>query len=416
MASGPNTPVNYYMDTAEAKKECAKDQKQVEQKCKADEKNKHRGKGRPKSRTTLKAGEKDAAWVLDHCGPLLVQPGDNFQEWLDDFKDISSVMSKLAQDLGDKVITKIEKEILEYGAKALGKMALRRGLTGWIPVVGWIMTAVDVAVTAVDVATRVDELKSTVTELKSTVSNLKEQAANITQTFQKYENQLKNYSKLSKADKAKVAREVMVDVQAAYAAANPCLRARKCTLVPYNKGAADKWMGKGCCPGQTGHHLLPDAMFRDPVGSKAAKEAWDKDPKNKNDKGKIKDMPRSKLPKLKCWDGYSEGASPTICAEGANQYAGSHGVLHEVTSAELKQAGFASKNEMPYTSARDLILGRISKLYGCDKKCLQAQLDAYYCGKAASKGPGCPDCKHASVVPHDGKGKKDIEEDVSFED
>ncbi|MBI3230761.1 MAG: hypothetical protein HYZ45_11480, partial [Burkholderiales bacterium] len=207
MATGPNTPVNYYMDTPAAKTDCAKDQKHVEQKCKADDKNKHRGKGRPKSRVGHKDADKEASWVLDHCGPLLVKPGDNFTDWLKDFNDISAMMYKLAQELADKVITKIEKEILEYGVKALGKMAIRRGLTGWIPVVGWIMTAVDVAVTAVDVATQVSELKETVTELKSTVSNLKEQAAKITQTFEKYKDQLKNYSKLSKKEQARVARE-----------------------------------------------------------------------------------------------------------------------------------------------------------------------------------------------------------------
>lgn len=415
MATAPNTPVNYYMDTSAAKTDCAKDQKDVEQKCKADDKNKHRGKGRPKSRVGHEDTDKEASWVLDHCGPLLVKPGDNFKEWLEDFKDISATMHKLAQDLGDKVITKLEKEILEYGMKALGKMAIRRGLTGWIPVVGWVMTAVDVAVTAVDVATQVNELKAVVAELKATVANLKEQAGKITQTFEKYKDQLKNYEKLNKDDKAKVAREVMVDVQAAYATAAPCLRARKCTLIPFNKKLGDKWMGKGCCPGQTGHHLLPDAMFRDPVASKKVKEEWDKDPKNKNAKGEIKEIPRSKLPIKECWDGYSEGASPTICSEGTNQHSGSHGVMHTLTKLELGKSGYANAKEMPYHKARDLILDEVAKTYGCSKKCLQAQLDAYYCGTAASKKPGCPDCHHATVVPHDGMGKQDGDDNVSFE-
>jgi hypothetical protein len=414
MSTIGNTPAKYYLDTEEAKKNCAKDTKDMEEKCKPDDKNKHRGKGKPKSREKHKDAGKEASWVLDHCGPLLVQPGENFTEWLDNFKDIDGIMKKLAQDLSDKVITKIEKEILEYGGKALAKFAIRRGLTGWIPVVGWVMTAVDVATTAYDVSTRVGELKTVVSDLKSTVSNLQEQASKITGTFDAYKDKLKNFSKLSEADQKKVAREVMVDVQAAYGAANPCLRARKCMLVPFNKKSADKWAGKGCCPGQTGHHLLPDAMFRDPAGSEKAKEAWKNDPQNRHPESKkLKSMSREKLPKKDCWDGYSEGGSPTICAEGANQHAGSHGVLHTLTKAEIERSGYAGKSEMPYTKARDLTLKEVSKTYGCDEKCMKAQLDAYYCGKAASKKPGCPDCEHAKVVPNSGMGNDDLPDDIA---
>jgi hypothetical protein len=406
----------YFLDTKDAKKDCAKDKKDVEKKCAPDEKNRFRGKGKPTLGKAPKGADKAGGWVLDHCGPLLVKPGDNFEEWLTEFKDLNAVMGKLATQLKDKVITKVEQEILQYGAKALTKMAIRRGLTGWIPVVGWIMTAVDVAMTAVDVANKVSELKALAAELNDTVRNLKQQADKITGTFAKYKDKLKNYSKLSKKEQNKVAREVMVDVQSAYAAANPCLRARKCMLVPYNKGGADKWMGKGCCPGQTGHHLLPDAMFRDPVQGAKVKAAWKADPKNTVG-GKLTDIPRSKLPTKKCWEGYSEGAAPTICAEGGNQHAGSHGLLHDFTSLGLKSSGYASKPEMPYTRARDLILDEVSMAYGCSKECLRAQLDDYYCGKAAGKAPGCPDCKNAKVVPNSGMGGgSEGDNDSSFED
>lgn len=59
---------------------------------------------------------------------------------------------------------------------------------------------------------------------------------------------------------------------------------------------------------------------------------------------------------------------------------------------------------MPYTEARDLALDEVSAMYGCDKKCLQAQLDNYYCKKAASKKPPCPNCEKAQVVPNSGMG------------
>lgn len=205
-------------------------------------------------------------------------------------------------------------------------MILWRGFTGWV------LTAVDVGVTACDAAARISTIRNTVTDLKGTVERLKEASGKISGTLNEHKDKLANWKDLNKKQQSKLANEVMADIQAAYAAADPCLRARKCMLVPFNKDGAAKWAGKGCCPGQTGHHLLPDAMFRDAAKGDAAKKAWAADPANRDAKGKLKSMPRDKLPKRECWDNYSEGKSPTLCAEGNNQYTGSHGVLHGLTT------------------------------------------------------------------------------------
>lgn len=419
MASAANTPTSYYLDTADAKKACAEDKAQMEKKCAPDDKNKGRGKGRPASRLSHKNAGKDENWVLDHCGPLMVQPGlGNFKEWFQEFGDITSSLSSIRTTLQNSVIAKIEQEILEYSGKQIAKLAVRRGLTGWIPIVGWVLTAVDVAVTAYDAAGRIGEMRKTVEELKGTVERLKEAGGKISSTLNQYKDKLKNFDKLSEAEQKKVANTVMADIQTAYAAADPCLRARKCMLVPFSKDGAAKWAGKGCCPGQTGHHLLPDAMFRD-SGSKAAaaKSAWAADPKNLDSKGKLKSMPRSKIPTRDCWDGYTEAGSPTICVEGNNQHMGSHGAMHAATKAKLAFKGAAGKKDMPYTDARDLLVEEISAMYGCSKKCLQEQLDSYYCGEAASKKPGCPqDCKNAKVTPHDGTGAQPDAQDDGAED
>lgn len=75
------------------------------------------------------------------------------------------------------------------------------------------------------------------------------------------------------------------------------------------------------------------------------------------------------------------------------------------------------KSAMSYADARDLTLDRISKLYGCSKRCLQAQLDNYYCGEAASKTPPCAGCEHSSVVPNSGMGgPRDGDTDVDNEE
>jgi hypothetical protein len=406
-ASAPNTPISYYLDTAAAAKDCKKDKEEMEKKCAPDDKNKARGKGRPKARQTHKNGDKDASWVLDHCGPLMVQPGPkNFEEWYSEFSDIDGALKKIAGTLKDNVIGKLEQEALEYTGKQIAKLAVRRGLTGWIPVVGWVLTAVDVGMTAYDAATKVSAIRDTVADLKGTVERLKEASSKISGTLGEYKEKLKNWDKFNEKERNRIQSEVMADIQSAYAGADPCLRARKCMLVPFNKKGAAKWAGKGCCPGQTGHHLLPDAMFRDGAKGEAAKKAWAADPANRDAKGKLKKMPRDKLPKRECWGNYTEGQSPTICVEGNDQHMGSHGVMHSLTSTKLKAKGALGKSDMPYTDARDLVLEEVSKTYGCTKECLKEQLDAYYCGEAASKKPGCPDCKDAKVRPHDGTGEQ----------
>jgi GHH signature containing HNH/Endo VII superfamily nuclease toxin 2 len=408
MASAANTPPSYYLDTAEAKKDCAKDKAEMEKKCAPDDKNKSRGKGVPKSRVG-KAGQ--SSWVLDHCGPLMVQPGlSNFAEWKEEFGDLHSALGKIADTLKNDVITKLQQEALEYTGKQVAKLAVRRGLTGWIPIVGWVLTAVDVAVTAYDAVGRVNAIRATVADLSATVDRLKEAAGKISGTLQKYEKDLKNFGNLTEEQQKSVANQVMSDIQSAYAAADPCLRAKKCMLVPFNKDTAEKWAGKGCCPGQTGHHLLPDAMFRDEAGTAKAKADY------KAQKGSMKGWKRSMAPTRPCWDGYTEGGSPTMCVEGNNQHMGSHGLMHRLTSAKLKAKGALGKPDMPYTDARDLVLDEVSKTYGCTKECLKEQLDAYYCGKAASKKPPCPACKDAKVRPHDGSGEQPDAADDGSED
>lgn len=403
--SPANTPPTPYISQATTKASCKKDVEQVEKRCKPDDKRKGKVKGAPKGKDTSKAG----GWVLDHCGPLLVSPTlDNFAQWKDDFGDLDKLMSSAASTLKNDVISKLEQEVLEFAGKKLAKLAVRRGLTGWIPIVGWVMTAADLAMTGYEVATTVSSMKDELADLKQLVGELDKQASKITQTFDKYKAGLKDFGKLSPDEQKKVAREVMSDVQAAYGAANPCLRARKCVLVPYNKSdEATQWAGKGCCPGQTGHHVMPDAMFRSQDKGKRdqAFEAWKAGYGGKKDVSKFKfnDMPRDKKPKETCWDGYAEGPAPTVCMEGSDNTSGSHGLMHKATSAVI--APFQTKPQMDYNQATKLVAKELSVAYGCDAKCIEAQLDEHYCKVYTCGKPGetCDQkLKDAKVVPHSG--------------
>jgi Domain of unknown function (DUF4150) len=404
--SPANTPPTPYISQQLALGHCKKDLKRIQDKCKPDDDKTKKRKGIPKGKDTSKA----SSWVTDHCGPLLVKPGDNFTEWLDDFKDISGLMNEAASQLKDKVITELEQQVLKMAGEKLGKMAVRRGLTGWIPVVGWVMTAVDVVSTGYEIATKTAEIKDTIDDLKKTVDDLKNSAGKITNTFSKYEDKLKNYGNLKPEEQSKVAREVMADVQGAYGAAQPCMKARKCGLVPYKDtdSQADTWAGKGCCPGQTGHHLMPDAMFRsiDPASKAKAFNDWKNGYSGKKDKSTLtpSDMPRDKKAKKDCWDGYTEGGAPTICLEGSDNTSGSHGAVHGLTGGLMKR--HQASSEMKYTIARDEMAVMIKGLYGCDADCLKAQLDEYFC-KAYSCGKPGETCdqklNNAKVVPHSGE-------------
>jgi DNA-binding protein H-NS len=403
--SPANTPPTPYISSASPPKACKHDVKKVQDKCKPDNDKKKKHKGVPKGKDTGKTG----GWVLDHCGPLLVKPGDNFEDWKKDFGDLNGLFKQAADQLKNDVISKLEREALEFAGKKLGKMAIRRGLTGWIPVVGWVMTAVDVVSTGYEVATTVSEMKGQIADLKDTVTNLQEQAGKITETFDKYKDKLNNFGTLSADEQSKVAREVMADVQSAYGAAQPCMRARKCILTPYKDtdSAADTWSGKGCCPGQTGHHLLPDAMFRSnsPGDKDKAFAAWKGTYGGDKPKSDLSysDMPRDKKPTAKCWGNYTEGGAPTICLEGMDNTGGSHGAMH-ATTRDLMNV-HRLEGEMNYTAARSELAAVVSTAYGCDRKCLEAQLDDYYC-KAYSCGKPGQACKEtlkdAKLIPHSG--------------
>ncbi len=397
--STANTPPMYYKDSATVVKECAKQQKKMEDNCKPDEHNRRRRKGIPVGKDSDKSG----SWVLDHCGPLLLKPGLNqFDDWLKDWKDMDSFLTKIKQEFEETVINKLEKEISEYAAKKVGKFVARRALTGWIPIVGWAITAYDVVSTGIELYEKIPEMKKELEELK----NISKKMDEAIQKFEKYKDKIKNFKNLSEKEQKALANEIMAETQAAYAFANRCLRARKCMLVPFNKtDSLNNWEGKGCCPGQTGHHLLPDTMFRDHEKTAIVREEWNKDPSHRDKDGKLKRMPRSKNPTRECWGKYTEGKAPTICLEGKDNHTGSHGALHMATG-NLIEAGHFGK-EMSYKEARNMVVDEVALMYGCDKSCLKAQLDKAY-GDAYT----CGDLDSAIVNADAGNGGNKNNEDI----
>jgi hypothetical protein len=153
-------------------------------------------------------------------------------------------------------------------------------------------------------------------------------------------------------------QDAMAMTMASLAKANPCISARKCLLIPKNRtdspGSVHK--GSSCCPGQTGHHILPDAMFK-------GRKCWhDKTPQ------------------------YNTNDAPTICLEGTTHtpFNGTHGLVHHATSKALNDD--LKKAEMTYEDAKDKIVSVIAKAFGCNEICLKKQLDDYYDKVHSCKG------------------------------
>lgn len=197
------------------------------------------------------------------------------------------------------------------------------------------------------------------------------------------------------SDKAKekiTPSTVLAEMMTAAATANPCIMARRCNLVPYKEtegrtakrvsltsGKAQAKSGKGCCPGQTGHHVLPGAMF-----------------------GKGKGNP--------CKGEYKHSQAPVVCLEGAGNQVGSHGTAHEGLDETMTVYKETGATKISYSDACKQGIAAVRQVNpSCSEACLQAQLDTHYVEKL--------ECGDADLIPHSGMGgvekKKDGDDNPS---
>lgn len=141
---------------------------------------------------------------------------------------------------------------------------------------------------------------------------------------------------------------------------NPCLRARKCSLVPHQNKTGEDWPrgtskvepsnGGGCCPGQQGHHLIPQTM----------------------------------MDGVNC-PGYSDGSAPTVCVEGNRTNKGSHKRVHDMMDFQLREltrknlvSGQGTISMDAAVSAAVASHQAAFPLSRCRANCIKAQLSEYY--------------------------------------
>lgn len=400
MATAPNTATSYYLDTPAVRSACKKDFEKIDKACAPEsersDKNKH-----PVLRKMLGADRvrkldamaekikgkypftstKDNAW-MSHCDGLWIKPNmkdyaDEVRGFNDQIKHISDDLSgaiqsqikplleKVGQEIKDKAIAEAKEKALKAGARSAARWGVGLGgaavggvgavvteavATAW-NICDWVATGYDAVKTGTAAWQAIGEMKTLLGLAQTAQSELAALASNMAN---------------------KTPSELMADGMGVLSRLNACTRARRCLLVPYGKtGAEDSLGGAGCCPGQSGHHVLPDEMTKDG----------------------------------RC-TGYTKGGAPTVCAEGANNSNGSHGMLHQSLDRQIKDhkgLPIFGGDTLSYGKARDMGVKSIQQTFPeskCDAACLRAQLDAYYKNKCTSALPA------VSGLPSDSSGNR----------
>ncbi len=390
----PNAMVQKYRSVWEKSKDCQGDREKVQLSCnpKDPSKNPKKKKGfmqklgkltslpdEMAQKTLVYRRNLGNAWVEDYCDGLWIKPmkgTETFTQAMDEIKKfLNQDIWSLAQTAFNELL-ELAKETLSpwFLFRKLGGLGLRSLLKeGGAVVTG--ATGIGLVVSAGLTAWTISDVVSTATEIAEAIGPRGIELLKELTDLEKAEAMLKDKLQQWKDNPSKM----MADTMTAIAIMDSCIRARKCMLVPFDKtdSLAASRTGEGCCPGQTGHHVLPGSMFgrrsngtMDPGFSSACSAPYDHD------------------------------NAPTICLEGSNNSHGSHGVAHSRLRASMEkykeQQSLARKKGVPgadpdrisYTDAREQALDAVRWVAPhCDRDCLRAQLDAYYkaCDKKNTK-------------------------------
>lgn len=368
-----NTPANYYLDTPALAAACQKEKKAIEKACESKDKKgpsaaeQVMGKKAAKRLEELKAkfakAEGAPPWVMQHCDGLWFKPvspkqSEAIKEMADKLKEFDSAAARdaIQKQLGEVIggLDTMIKDLAVEAAKSAAVKAGARTAAGSIfgPIgaaLVQVINVVDTVITAVEVGGKVIDLKDEISGLKKVLEDIPGKLKEIA------------------GDATKNPQKAMAETMGLTSRLDACTRARRCQMVPMkethdgNKLKCDGDVptedtdisgpahGKGCCPGQTGHHMLPGAMFK------------------------------------KCGAYQSMGAggcphqnAPTVCVEGVNNAHGTHGAIHRQLDKQLTNN---YPNGMTVDQAVDEGADSVRSTFpesGCSKKCLKAQLHNFY--------------------------------------
>lgn len=352
-----NTAAFYYIDTPAVKANCKDDFAKIDKACKSEKdqssKNKHpvlkkmlgakrveklEGMAKKIQEKHAFKSTDDNAW-MSHCDGLWVKPdAQNAAQEIAEFNQMIDGMSvDISSFIKNELGPALEKAAAEAMAEKMAGGGIGKKLAKKVPYLGPVLTGKDIY----DGFELAKEIKSPLEIAQQAQQDLES---------------------LAKDAKNKTPTDLMGDGMGVLSRLNPCTRARRCLLVPFKKaGGAGSMGGEGCCPGQTGHHVIP----RQSAGG--------------------------------C-DHYDHDEAPTLCVEGTNNGNGTHGKVHDELLKqveEYKKGGwFGPRDKASYGKMRDMGIDSVQKTFPeskCDEKCLRAQLDAYYkekCKKAMPAAAG----------------------------
>lgn len=271
---------------------------------------------------------------------------------------------------------------MNAGMKAGGNWGAKAGLKqvagSSLPLIGNIATAAWFIYDGVTAIGDVSAIKAAAEEALEQLDVLKSKLTDL----QSIAKDVEGFGQLSPEEQLNKAQEIGSTGQDMLASLNSCLRARKCNLVPYDKDGGPFGARKGnklessnaggCCPGQTGHHLIPGASIR----------------------GACKN--------------YNHGSAPVVCAEGTSWHTGSHARLHKAYAMAI---GRKKQDAAGTVSLDDTIDAAVEShmmafpLSKCSSKCIRSQLQSYYQQMCKGARP--------QVVNEQGKPANDkVEDDI----
>lgn len=297
----------------------------------------------------------------------------------DTIKDLTNINSKITE-LKGKLIedagTAFNKIFKPPTIKGVAKKALTEAIIGtsvWdfllkkVPYYGWVRSG--------NAAYEVHKEARQIWNIaKKNISILDKEIIKITNKLSALQNkikkeiiELKNIKNINKSR--------FLDMQK-IAANNNCIKARKCNLISYNSSSNTSMGTAGCCPGQTGHHVLPGSMLRYPNPN------YDKNDKDSNEFINIDECKN-----------YNHGKAPTVCAEGSNQTECTHGEIHKCLEKSLKKHySFNKKNESSNTAKKSIITldAAINKSALCHQETFnRSSCSKSTTGKSKKKKIGC---------------------------
>ena len=386
---GANTTAYAYLDTPTLSKVCEKELAKIKKACgPKDPKKKSMSENLMGEKATKKLekikeqiAKKGGApqWLMDHCDGLWFKPvspkvSSEINELTEGLKnldagklgaEVKAHIGEIVKALDDFILEVAKDAAIKTGAKA-GARTLAGSIFGPIgAILVQVVNVVDTAITAVEVGGQILDLKDEIKSIRDVLNGLPNQLKQIAQ------------------DARDNPQKAMADAMSLIWRLDACTRARRCQLVPYQDThhgtvskdcdgqAEDKEeteisgpaSGQGCCPGQTGHHVLPGSMF------KAC--------------GDYKNIAK----------GCAHQNAPTICVEGVNNSHGSHGQMHKQLEEQMDEypSGTISKDDAIKEAVKSV--KKVFPESGCSAKCLKAQLEKYYekfnCPKIiASDGTG----------------------------